>query len=97
MRLRDEQDAFSIFGMVVRQFRLLLLAREVLENHGNVQKELKLHSFVAQKVMAQARKFSLESLENIYRHLLKVDEDAKTGQMLLDLALDMFVMQLAGA
>lgn len=96
-QLLDEQDAFSIFGMVVRQFRLLLLAREVLENHGNVQAELKLHSFVAQKVTAQARKFSLESLENIYRHLLRVDEDAKTGQMSLDLALDMFVMQLAGA
>jgi DNA polymerase-3 subunit delta len=96
-RLLDEQDAFSIFGMVIRQFRLLLLAKEVLENRGNVQAELKLHSFVAQKVTAQARHFSMESLENIYRHLLKIDEDAKTGQMSLDLALDMFVMQLTGA
>ncbi len=96
-RLLEEQDAFSIFGMVVRQFRLILLAREVIENNGNVQTELKLHSFVAQKVAAQARHFSLASLESIYRHLLKIDEDAKTGQMTLDLALDMFVMELAGA
>ncbi len=95
-RLLEEQDAFSIFGMVVRQFRLILLAREVIENNGNVQTELKLHSFVAQKVAAQARHFSLASLEGIYRHLLKIDEDAKTGHMTLDLALDMFVMELAG-
>ena len=96
-RLLEEQDAFSIFGMVVRQFRLILLAREVIENNANVRAELKLHSFVAQKVAAQARHFSLESLESIYRHLLKIDEDAKTGQMSLDLALDMFVIQLSGS
>ncbi len=83
--------------MVVRQFRLLLLAREVLEKRGNVQAELKVHSFVAQKLAAQARHFSLESLEAIYHQLLKIDEDAKTSQVALDLALDIFVMELTGA
>ncbi|MBT3337670.1 MAG: DNA polymerase III subunit delta [Anaerolineae bacterium] len=95
-RLLEEQDAFSIFGMVVRQFRLLLLAREVIENRGNVQTELKVHSFVAQKLTTQARHFSLASLEAIYQRLLNIDEDAKTSQVSLDLALDIFVMELAG-
>lgn len=94
-RLLEEQDVFSIFGMVVRQFRLLLLARETIDAGGNVQSALKVHQFVAQKVATQARHFSLPALEAIYRQLLVIDENAKTSQVALDLALDMFVMALA--
>ncbi|MCK5783080.1 MAG: DNA polymerase III subunit delta [Desulfobacterales bacterium] len=95
-QLLDEQDPFSIFGMVVRQFRLLLLAREVLDNRGNVQTELKQHPFVAKKLATQARHFSISTLEVIYKKLLVIDEEAKTGKATLDLSLDMLVMELAG-
>ncbi|NOY99056.1 MAG: DNA polymerase III subunit delta [Chloroflexi bacterium] len=98
-RLLDEQDPFSIFGMVVRQFRLLLLAREVMDAGGgvrDVQSALQVHEFVAKKVAAQARRFSLDALEAIYRRLLKIDEAAKTSRVALDLSLDMLVMELAG-
>ncbi|MBT3321957.1 MAG: DNA polymerase III subunit delta [Anaerolineae bacterium] len=95
-QLLDEQDAFSIFGMVVRQFRLLLLAREVIDNRGNVQAELKQHPFVAKKLTAQARHFSISTLESIYKRLLIMDEEAKTGKTALDLSLDMLVVELAG-
>ncbi len=33
-RLLESDDPFSVWGMVVRQFRLLLQAREVIENRG---------------------------------------------------------------
>src|SRR5260221_724661 len=33
-RLLEEKDAFEIFGMVVRQFRLLTIAREVVDEGG---------------------------------------------------------------
>ena len=95
-QLLDEQDAFSIFGMVVRQFRLLLQAREVLDRRGNVQAELKQHPFVVKKLTAQARHFSISTLEAIYRRLLVIDEEAKNGKTALDLALDILVMELAG-
>ncbi len=95
-QLLDEQDPFSIFGMVVRQFRLLLLAREVLNNRGNVQTELKQHPFVAKKLASQASHFSISTLESIYKRLLIIDEEAKTGKATLDLSLDMLVMTLAG-
>ena len=94
-QLLDEQDAFSIFGMVVRQFRLLLLAREVLDNRGNIQAELKQHPFLAKKLATQARHFSISTLEAIYKRLLVIDEEAKTGRAALDLSLDMLVMELA--
>ena len=98
-QLLESEDPFQLWGMVIRQFRLLLLAREVIESRGNqndVEKALGVHSYVAQKVYAQARQFSMSALESIYHKLLRIDEGAKTGQVPLDLALDMLVVELAG-
>lgn len=93
-RLLDAQDVIAIFGMIVRQFRLLLLAREILDRggtDGSVAKGLKLHPFVADKICVQARRFSLAALEAAYRRLLETDQAIKTGQMEADVALDVFV------
>ena len=93
-QLLDAQDVQSIFGMIVRQFRLILLAKEVLEQGGtdsSAASALSLHPFVADKITAQARRFSLETLEAIYRRLLEIDEAIKTGQIEVDVALDSFV------
>jgi DNA polymerase-3 subunit delta len=98
-RLLEEQDALSIFGMVVRQFRLLLQTREVLDKGGrdvDVARELKIAPFVARKLVPQAHHFTQKNLEDIYRHLVKLDEAAKSSQIETDLALDMLVMSLAG-
>jgi DNA polymerase-3 subunit delta len=98
-QLLESEDPFSLWGMVIRQFRLLLLAREVIESGGSqkeVEKALGIHSYVAQKVYDQARRFTMSALESIYHKLLKIDEGAKTGQVPLDLALDMLVVELAG-
>src|SRR5215207_2702947 len=96
-RLLENEDAFSLWGMVVRQFRLLIQAREILDGRGNkddVAKALGVHPFVAEKTTGQAARFSIESLESIYRKLLKIDEGVKTSQMTLDLALDTLVVEL---
>ncbi len=98
-RLLEEQDAMALWGMVIRQFRLLIQAREVMDAHGmvpDVQEALGVHPFVAEKVYAQAKRFSLPALESIYRRLLKMDEAAKSSEMPLDLSLEMFVAELAG-
>jgi DNA polymerase-3 subunit delta len=97
-QLLEEAEAFELWGMVIRQFRLLLQARELLDAGGNafqVQKELGIHEFVAQKVTFQAKRFSLPALETIYHKLLEIDEGVKTGQVPLDLALDLLVVDLA--
>ena len=96
-RLLDERDAFELFGLVLRQFRLLLQAREVMDEGGNlpeVTAALGQHPFVAEKIFGQARRFSMDSLRGIYRHLLVMDESAKTGVMTLDLSLETFVVEL---
>jgi DNA polymerase-3 subunit delta len=96
-RILEVQDVLPVFGMVVRQFRLLLLAREVLDgggNEGDVTRELKIHPFVAGKVTAQSRHFKMGELERVYHHLLDMDEAMKTGKMAGDLALDTLVAEL---
>jgi len=96
-RLLETEDLFSLWGMVVRQFRLLIQAREILDGRGNkddVARALGVHPFVAEKTTQQAARFSIESLESIYRKLLKIDEGVKTSQLTLDLALDTLVVEL---
>ena len=96
-RLLEPEDEFSLWGMVVRQFRLLIQAREILDGRGNkddVARALGVHPFVAEKTTQQAARFSIESLESIYRRLLKIDEGVKTSQVTLDLAMDTLVVEL---
>jgi DNA polymerase-3 subunit delta len=96
-RLLENEDAFSLWGMVIRQFRLLLMAREVLDSHGGkdeVAKALGVHPFVAEKTTGQARAFTIPTLEKIYRKLLEIDEGVKTGQFSLELALDTLIVEL---
>ncbi len=96
-RLLEEGDAISLFGMVVRQFRLILTAREALDSGlrpNALAEELHLHPFVAEKIAEQAKRFSIPALEKIYARLLEIDEDAKTSRMPLDVALDTFVAEI---
>ena len=96
-RLLETEDPFTLWGMVVRQFRLLIQAREILDGRGNkedVARALGVHPFVAEKTTGQAAHFSIESLESIYRKLLRIDERVKTSQLTLELAMDTLVVEL---
>jgi DNA polymerase-3 subunit delta len=97
-RLLENEDPFALWGMVIRQFRLLLQAREVLDARGSkeeVAQALGVHPFVAEKTTTQARAFTLLELERIYHELLEIDEGVKTSQITLELALDMLVVEQA--
>ncbi len=96
-KMLENQDAFEIFPMVIRQFRLLILARDVIDDGGQLNEAAQAiggHPFVAEKAWGQARKFQMELLESIYYRLLLMDEAAKTGGTPLDTSLQMFVVEL---
>lgn len=96
-RLLEDKDALEIFGMVVRQFRLLTQARDVIDEHGSLQdvtQALGVHPFVAEKSFKQAQNFSMQTLKAIYHRLLAMDEAAKTGGMPLDASLDILIVEL---
>jgi DNA polymerase III subunit delta len=96
-RLLETQEPLSLFGMIVRQFRLLIQARELIDEGrgGQLAEELHLAKFVADKLFQQARRFQMPQLEDLYHRLLLMDEAMKTSQMPSDLVLDTFVAGLA--
>lgn len=93
-------EALQLFGMIIRQFRLLIQARDLLDT-GTATKDLPkflgVPGFVADKLARQARSFgSIDQLEQIYRNLLETDVAIKTGKVEDVLALDLLVAGLAG-
>ena len=92
-----EMDRESVFGMVVRQFRLLIQAREALDDGlslDQVGKEMGQKAFVTRKMVGQAQRFTLPRLESLYHQLLEIDEAVKTSQMTLETALNLLVVDV---
>jgi DNA polymerase-3 subunit delta len=92
-------EPFYLFSMFIRQFRLLLQARALLdagERSAGIAQQLKQRPFVADKLARQARNFTLPQLETIYRRLLEIDVEAKTGKADLLTALYLLVAGLTG-
>lgn len=88
----------ELFGLIVRQFRLMIELAELAEQGiagQQAAERLALHPFVADKAGKQAQAFSMEQLEAIYRRLLEMDLQIKTGQTEDVTALDLLVAGLA--
>jgi DNA polymerase III subunit delta len=93
-----DEDPFKTFGMIIRQFRLMLLAREHLASGGSeagVANAIGVKAYPARKAAQQSRGFSVKDLEIIYRQLCDLDLKMKTGGIKPELALDMFVTGVA--
>lgn len=91
------EHPLGIFGMVVRQFRLLMQVRWMLDRRHSEREiisRLSLHPYVAQKISAQARRFTLDQLRRAYRILMESDLSIKKGQILPESALDLLMAQL---
>ncbi len=96
-KLDEGADAFYLFSMFVRQFRLMIQVKELALSGYNppaIARELRLHDFVVGKIYRQAQGFSMEELELIYRHLLDVDVAVKNGKADIRVALDLLVATL---
>jgi DNA polymerase-3 subunit delta len=90
-------DPLYIFGMIVRQYRLLIQMREHLDEGGGLAsaaQTLGVRDFVARKMGEQARLYKLDQLERIYRLLLNTDREIKTGKKEPVLALEWLVTRL---
>ncbi|MEP7358704.1 MAG: DNA polymerase III subunit delta, partial [Anaerolineales bacterium] len=99
-KLLESSEPLYVLTMIVRQFRFLLLAREMLDarrNEADISQALGLHPFPTGKVCQQARSFGLPELERIYRRLLDYDVDIKSGQIEAAAALDTLVAALTNS
>jgi len=96
-RFLEEKSVFEVFGLVVRQFRLMIQARDLIDAGGiekEAEKELGVHEFVAGKAYNQAKNFTMDDLRAIYHRLLAMDEASKSGGMPLEASLDILIVEL---
>jgi DNA polymerase-3 subunit delta len=91
--LLAEEDIRYVFAMIVRQFRLLILAREALDEGKPPGNSLPSNTpeFVVKKIIGQSQKFSSDLLEMIYHELLEIDLGSKFGGFDLAFSLDSFI------
>ena len=86
-----------IMGMVARQVRLLVQARDCAErkvSEGETAKALGVSGFQLRKVQEQARLFRLERLKEMHRRTQEADVAIKTGRQGATLALELLVTEL---
>ncbi|NJD58314.1 MAG: DNA polymerase III subunit delta [Anaerolineae bacterium] len=96
-RSLQDEDPLRIFSSIIFQIRALLVAREILDEHGTVDefpRSLKISYYPAKIAMESANRFSAKFLEHIYHRLLDFDEAIKSSQMEPDLALELLVVEL---
>ncbi|CAG0931598.1 DNA polymerase III subunit delta [Thermoflexales bacterium] len=98
--LDQGENPLGLLAMIVRQYRLLILVKELQARNLSpdaMAKELGQHPFAIKKINEQARHYQdLSQLEVIYRRLLEIETEIKTGQTSDVLALDLFVAGVAG-
>lgn len=92
-----DEDPRSIFGMILRQFRLILLTKEIVGERGgqgDVSSKLGVQDWIARKLIVQSRNFSMERIERIYARLMDMDASVKVGMYDDETGLEMFVAEL---
>jgi DNA polymerase-3 subunit delta len=95
--LEEGAEPLYLLAMLARQVRILIQVSELqpqrLTRH-QVASRLKLHPFVAEKGIAQARNFEPDQLVAAHQLLVQTDWMIKTGQVEPQLALDLLVVDL---
>ncbi len=92
--LLDSSSPNEVFAMTIRQYRILIQVREVLDEPGGagrVYAELQGIPYL-EKYVRQAARFSLPALEASYHRLLEMDEAMKTSQLTAELALELLAV-----
>jgi len=91
---RSGGEMMMIFSMIVRQFRLLIQVRDLMEK-GNrietIQRRLKIAPFQATMLTRQAKNFSPSQLRSAHTRLADIDLQIKTGKIPLSSGQDDFL------
>ncbi|MBU2524329.1 DNA polymerase III subunit delta [Patescibacteria group bacterium] len=78
------EELMFIFHMIVRQIRIITLAKTLLEKNTNsfqLSKMLKIPPFVIKNTISQANNFSTTQLKSLYALLLELEVGLKTGKI----------------
>ncbi len=95
--LQNDTDRQKLFGMILRQFRLIVQTKEASSNASNsyaIAERLKLHPFVAKKMLEHSRNFTKKQLQTIYARLVSLDMLLKNDPETFGATLTLFISKL---
>ncbi len=93
----DGVHHLHILTMIARQFRLIWRAKQMLERGlapSEIESNLKIKSFVWNKLLEQTRQFSLEELRECFERLYQVDLKLKSSKVPPRILLEKLVIDL---
>ncbi len=94
---KNSVNEFIIFKMIYNQFKNLLMAKELVNENANkftIQKYLKIHPFVAQKIFFASKKFNLNQLKDIFDKICDYDFMIKSGRIEAQLGIEVMVIEI---
>lgn len=96
--LAEGEPPQRLLAMVARQYRLLLLTKELLERGARppeISARLQVQGFVIQRLLKQAPAHTIDRLRGAYRRLLEADLSVKRGVFDDETALQLLLFELA--
>ena len=80
--LMQKEPLQKIYIMIYRHYKSLYLIKYAIEHgYDNINEVLKLHPFVFLKAKDQVKNYTLLELKNVYKMLMKLDIDNKSGNI----------------
>ncbi len=95
--LEKGDSPLYLLAMINFQIRNLITVKELTEQGRGIRfvsKQSNLSPFLARKMYVFAERFSFEELKKIYRKILKVDFQIKTGKLKPDTAIEILVAEI---
>ena len=89
----------QIIGLILWQLRILIQLRDIVNHIPEAvsevaAKKIGIHPFVAKKNWSLVKRYSLEKLQTLYRLLLTMDVQTKTGYARPEILLDIFAARV---
>lgn len=96
---KQGKNSSYILAMLIRQIRIFLEIRDLLEKEKNISNDLiakktKLHPFVIKKSFSLVQKYDLDYLKKIYKKLLEIDIKTKTSNFNPELLIDFLINKI---
>jgi DNA polymerase III subunit delta len=86
-----------ILSMIIRQFKIMLQIRELLDlnyNSQKINKSLKLHPFIINKGINQAKNFHQSDIKKILNKLSEIDDHNKRSKSNLKVAINLTISKI---
>ncbi len=95
--LENSEDPYSLFNIIVYQFRNLLRVKSLIKNavpYPDIIKKTGLHPFVVRKTYDQSKNFDLEELVSLFSRLAQTEANAKNGKIDMSDGLYQFIFSM---